>query len=1049
MKASEIKKILLSGLTESQKTAVSSTKQSVLVVAGAGSGKTEVMARRVAWWVGIDKVPKENIVAFTFTDRAAEEMKFRIRQWMGRISNTAEETALGGMYIGTIHGFCLAKLREFWPDTYHNFDILDEAARASLILRGFYGILGLAGLQRAWETTHRRIGRYSTVELFCKTYDQLHEHNCFKIKLPEETPPHELGEKEKDWCKKAVLLTNVGDSDDARAFSISAARYYAYLRCRRFLDFSSSQTEMVQSLSMDEERLRILKESGVHLVVDEVQDINPIQMRLIEMIVGDSGKLSAVGDHRQSIYGFRGAKVEIIGTLWNKYRRWKHAEVIDLGGNFRSTPRIINLANCWADTIGKVKGMKTPPMEHGNRGRDDYHDSHLALVSFPDREDEAGWIAKTIRELVPSSSKGVTHDKREGGERGISLADIAILVRSSTHVRSYMQALEELDIPCVVRAGPDLFSQPEVLLFVAALQLTSGGDAFIGSMNEPKSLPNRVRSVLGCGTDPVDVLHHAADALRESGIPCSTEAETRLLNASKAIHTRMHKEGETFSKADVSAFAPDLRDFLTSKNKLRRVFPQKIYHMLLAEAEVGAWDTDEGRGQAALYHLGALSKLITGIETPGWTSLNEYKWQLIGLFQYGAEEGRAEEQPLLASPNAVTMSTIHGAKGLEFAVVFLADVNAHSFPSNYARQPVELPLSGPIIKKIDIEGLRDNPSYDGERRLMYVALTRAERFLFISRSGRRTSRFVRQLLPMVDAVGGHTVDTGDHILSDLHYSDRENRRNFNIMTTFSDLRYYLECPHDFYLRKVLGFAPAIDQAFGYGRGVHNLLRAIHSDPKKWARLAKKDGAVGKELDKLIEQGLFYLRYTTKEPAENMQKKGKMLAENYVHTYINELEHLEFEPEKPFETLLDFCDGDGGALISGAIDILRLDDPPRITLIDFKSGHAESDLHMKLDADEMKLQVGLYAVAAKNELSYEPERGLVRYLDETDPKKAEMGIPLDPEALDSARAGVLETALQIRDRNYFAGPTARPRDPKIKSRCSECDFSGFCGQCRRR
>jgi DNA helicase II / ATP-dependent DNA helicase PcrA len=105
--------------------------------------------------------------------------------------------------------------------------------------------------------------------------------------------------------------------------------------------------------------------------------------------------------------------------------------------------------------------------------------------------------------------------------------------------------------------------------------------------------------------------------------------------------------------------------------------------------------------------------------------------------------------------------------------------------------------------------------------------------------------------------------------------------------------------------------------------------------------------------------------------------------------------------------------------------------------------------MKLDADEMKLQIGLYAVAAKNELSYEPELGLVRYLDETDPKKAEMGIPLDSDALDSARARVAGTAIQIRNRNFFAGPTARPRDSRMKSRCSECDFPGFCGQCRKK
>src|SRR6266849_4749510 len=114
-----IKDLLLDKLTPRQAEAVKSPKRCVLVVAGAGSGKTEVMARRIAWWVGVEGVSRENVVAFTFTDRAAEEMKFRIRSWLEKITPEGEEVALGGMYVGTIHGFCLAKLREYWPDNYH------------------------------------------------------------------------------------------------------------------------------------------------------------------------------------------------------------------------------------------------------------------------------------------------------------------------------------------------------------------------------------------------------------------------------------------------------------------------------------------------------------------------------------------------------------------------------------------------------------------------------------------------------------------------------------------------------------------------------------------------------------------------------------------------------------------------------------------------------------------------------------------------------------------------------------------------------------------
>src|SRR5262249_363363 len=257
----------------------------------------------------------------------------------------------------------------------------------------------------------------------------------------------------------------------------------------------------------------------------------------------------------------------------------------------------------------------------------------------------------------------------------------------------------------------------------------------------------------------------------------------------------------------------------------------------------------------------------------------------------------------------------------------------------------------------------------------------------------------------------------------------------HLATSFSDLRYYLECPHDFYLRKVLGFAPTIDQAFGYGRGVHNLLRAIHTDPKKWAEIATDRPRLEREIQKLIDRGLFYLRYTTGDPAENMRKKGLRVVADYVEHYAAELACQTFEPEKAFETLVEYGDGEGGALITGAIDIVRQDNPPRVTLIDFKSGDPESDNHQKLDENEMKLQVAIYAVGAKKELEYQPERGMVRYLDAEDDKR-ELEVPLDESSIAEATVLVAQTARRIRDRHFNTGPHKRPDGT---ARCPECDF----------
>jgi len=1003
------------------------------------------MARRIAWWVGIGKVPKDKIVAFTFTEKAAEEMKFRVRRWIGEITPEGQEVNLGGMYVGTIHGFCLTKIREYWPDNYHNYDILDEASRVAFVLRGFNSSLGLYGLRAALKAEKGKpVSQSEAFDQFILAYDQLHEHNKFDVELTDETPPYQLGAEEREWCKEARLLTDVGDSDSSSAFAISAARYYASLRCRRFLDFSSSQTEFLRNLQNDKPHLESLKEQHIHLVVDEAQDINPVQEQIVNTLVGDSGQLTVVGDHRQSIYGFRGAKIEIIGNMWNEFNDDPGSEVIDLQHNFRSTPRIINIANKWSETITPAGGMETTDMLHGKKARVDTDPSHVALVKFTDRADEASWIAEAIRAIVPTETDGAEHDRRDGTTRGLALSDIGVLARSSTDVRTYMDTLESAGIPSIVRAGPDLFSQPEVLLFISTLAISAGVDEFYGSPYKPKSLPERIKAVLGCSPDSENTFRHSARRLRAAGLSFDQEVEERLFLAAKALRAKI-VDAAVMDQTKASVFkSHELRDFLTKRSPLRRLFPQKLFHWLLTECETEKWDTCNGRGETAMFHLGALSGLITGIETPGWTNPGDYKWQIIGLCQYGAEGGRIPEQPLMVKPDAVTISTIHAVKGLEFAAVFLADVCARRFPSQMAKWKANVPLSGDILEEIDIAGLSDNENYDGERRLMYVAITRAERFLVISHSGKQTSRFVKELDEIIDSSGGTVTDDPTALLNEIRHAPLEHKRDFQLATSFSDLRYYLGCPHDFYLRKVLGFSPTIDQAFGYGRGVHNLMRAVHSDPEKWASLASDRLSLEAAVNGLIEKGMFYLRYTTGDPAENMRRKGVRVVADYVQYFVDELANLTFEPEKEFETLMEYDDGEGSAMISGAIDIVRRDNPPQVTLIDFKSGDPESDKHQSLDEDEMRLQVGIYAIAARKELEYEPEKGLVRYLDvdREASDKHQIDVPLDESSVEDAKKTVIETAKAIRDRKFASSPKKTLEDGVV--RCNHCDFLGFCG-----
>lgn len=1025
--------ILLSGLTpDFQQPAVKSRARRLLIIAGAGSGKTQVMSRRVVWWNAVDGVPKENIVAFTFTDAAAEELKFRIRNDIERITPEGEDATLGGMYVGTIHGFCLKLLRELVPETYYNYDIIDDAGRIALVQRGYHGLLGLRAFQTALG-----MRQFEAMDRFLHAYDLLNEYDKMDVRLISDNPPADVSQ-EREWVTQAILLSNVGDNEEARTFAISAARLYAYMRARRLLDFSTSQTELTRLLRSRPEILDNIRSSWTHIVVDEVQDINPVQSNLIRLLVGCGSKLTAVGDHRQAIYAWRGGRVDIMESLHEELRTATDGEVRELPSNFRSTNRVIQVSNAWSQTINPLGTLPNPEMIWGNQRRIDYMGDHIALHHFNNRHTEARWIATTIRKLVRMDDDlGARHDD-PNGDRGLSYSDIAILLRSSTDVRMYQEALRRVGIPSVVRAGPDLFSQPEVLLFLSLLAEIAGVDQFYGSHMLPQSLPNRIADVLGCRPIPSEIIPAACRVLADNGLPIPADAATRLRDLARAIHHRIQQGG--LIPFDVSDFhCQKAIEWVNRQQQPRRVFPQQFYHWMLEEAGVYNWDRLGINGQSAMFHLGQLSRLITSIETPGWTTSAYLKYQIIALAIWGASNARTSEAPLLVAPDAVTVTTVHSAKGLEFATVFLADVNARRFPSNYARSRESLPFSGEMLRIIDPSHLSDNDNYDNERRLMYVALTRAERYLYISFSGDQISRFIKELSKIAINQGIPYWEENIEAPAEYEMIQRRVSTEEKLATSFSDLRYYLECPHDFYLRKVLGFAPTIDQAFGYGRGIHNILREIHQNPQQWAELAKGDTALREQLCRLVESGLFYLRYTTGEPLANMRATALKGLIEYVYSYTDELARLEFKPEQEFETLIR----DEGLLISGTIDVIRLDDPPRITIIDFKSGESGETTQSGLSQNMMRLQIGIYGLAARHELEYEPDRGLIRYIGEDNPARRQLSIHLNQEELAAARQVVVDAGRCIKGRLFNEGPSHH-----ASNRCETCDHRAVCGLCQR-
>ncbi len=282
--------------TTNQQKAIDHWDGNLQIIACAGSGKTDVITRRIAKLVATG-VNTASIVAFTFTDNAAEELKFRIRKHLQELH--PENPELGDMYVGTVHSFCYELLKEYKPK-YKSYDVLDENQR--IIFVSTYNHFRRLGLERIFDR------RYRNFEIFCLNVDVVREEMIAPSFLPE-------------------------------SFRHCFEQYLTLLDEERFLDFSGMMNEVVKLFNEDSDFASLVSNRYEHIIVDEYQDINPIQEKLISLLAGDNGNICVVGDGDQCIYQWRGTDVDNLLTFTKRY---PNVESIDITTNFRSSNVIVD-----------------------------------------------------------------------------------------------------------------------------------------------------------------------------------------------------------------------------------------------------------------------------------------------------------------------------------------------------------------------------------------------------------------------------------------------------------------------------------------------------------------------------------------------------------------------------------------------------------------------------------------------------------------------------------------------------------------------------------
>jgi len=883
--------------TREQEAVLSTLEGNLRILACAGSGKTEVISRRIAE-VMENGVAPENIVCFTFTNKAADEMKSRIQK---HVNELCPQVLTGPLFVGTIHSFCLQILREF-NHKFDNFDVLTENSRIAFISHpDNYHRIGL-------DIEDDHPGKFKKISRFCESVDVFREELLQMDQV------------------KALSKTK-----EEKLFPFRYKKYTDLLEDKRFIDFSGILFECYNMLK-DPEKLSQIKKRYRYLVCDEYQDVNKIQELIIEKIWGNSGNISVVGDDDQAIYHWRGTKLTY---LLDFPQRYKTAKSFPLLKNFRTSMQISSVAN---KVIEHNKRLTKPMYSE----RPD-EDNCVLISEFENEEDEAKFIASKIREMI---GKPITLP--DGRCKRLAYEDFAVLFRSvKNSAGTVINELKKQGIPYRVRGGiSDLFEFSEVDFVAKCFAYLSG-------------LEYRNRSYS---------LNSLCEALQS-------------VVSMKAIH-------DSF-RGQIAA----LKNRLEASGKLDL---QRTYHKILKMIGV-----QEGiYPDSVLMVLGQLSQLVKEFEDISYPlSFDDLRFFLGFVEGYAMDEYNSDSEITNEESNAVTISTIHRAKGLEFGFVFVPMVNKGILPTSNRKNSIMLPK-----ESYDFNAYQG--TVEDERRLFYVAVTRAIGFVSVSfvktRNGKKSeaSEFFKEFRKSFD----ETQHTPKRIKEPL-----EIERGFGkIVLSPSDVNYYLTCPYRFKLGTLLQFNPGIDPAIGYGKQIHSIIEYLF----KTSNNLKPDRT---HVAAIVDKN-FFLRFAFGKAFGNLKNKAKQIIVDYAERHADDFSRYLFA-EKEFYMTFDECD------YKGIADLLLDIDGKRIEIVDFKTRTGS--------ITDFELQMQSYAMGIESSYGFKVELASIHFLTTNERKK----VSISPELADRTKKTIFKVARNIRSMNF---PYS---DDVLK--CNKCDFKVFC------
>jgi ATP-dependent DNA helicase UvrD/PcrA len=964
-------------LNDAQRRAITHGEGPLLVIAGAGTGKTRVITERIRHLLQSDEsLSGENILGLTFTNKAAGEMKARVVRATGERGKDVT--------LATFHAFCEGLLKEAAPERL----MIDKVDHWILLRRN---------LERLKLDKYRRLadpGQFLNdfVEFFSRCQDELvssEDYQRYADGLAAQLEAERAALDEETYKERAEEVAL--QQEIARAYRASEE----LLREKKRVSFGSLITGAVELLETNAELRGTLQEKYRYILVDEFQDTNIAQLRLLELLAGDKKNIVAVGDNDQAIYRFRGASFGSFKLFLERFAGWREGEDstkfrVSLVENYRSTPNILRVAT---QVIAQNTVSADFPKKVLSANKEE--SEKVRVVELETEEDEARWIAGELQRLHAAGRKW---------------RDFAVLYRQHAHRDELVEELSRQKIPFVI-SKLSILDHPLVKDVLAYLRLTAKPSDDIACA--------RVLAAPAWGLEPADLVRLAERARKEK----------------KALYDMLQASQGQLPFDSSHAALPRLVEFLSEQRKtLRRRTAREILGELLEWLEVAQRASARDRK-----YVTRLTEFAKEWEPKSETrSLTEFVQYLDYYSQAGGTISLEEDSP----GDAVQLTTVHGAKGLEFPQVFLLRINNKKFPATERSRVFEFPAAlmkeGEPAEQFHIQE---------ERRLFYVALTRAENRLTLTTLTEKKGKipvFIEDILmdPAIKRRDVHHLspklpeiaapakkETADGADAQLFPASTEAPKIFSRIADWalafhpptaepltlspSAVSGYRSCPQQYLFSRSWSLKEGPKAVLSFGSVMHTTIKRFIDQLRKGVKLPFE------EVARIFETEWNSAGFED-EYQESGYKKDGLEQLRAFHAGLLEAPPHVLEQEKSFELPLE-----SNVTIIGRMDQVNSLGRNDVEIVDYKTGKPKKDADAKKD-----LQLSLYALAAKEIFEWNPVRLVFYYLQNNQTQATTR----DAKQLDEAQKIVLETAADIRAGEF---------PPKPGFVCRNCAYKPIC------